>query len=86
MKVYKANMTGHFNNADGAIIYVMSGDVSDCGEWIENGNVRWRRTPDWTDTAEEAKALLAPRISEIATAMLRQTAALCSAAVKAVEV
>lgn len=81
MTVYKAHMTGQYDAREGAFVYVMRGEVSDCGEWIENGNVRWRRTPDWKETVEEAKAVLAPRISEMGAAMLRQAAALCSAAI-----
>lgn len=86
MKVYKAHLTHQFG-VEGAGLFVLTGQLSPCGEWVERDDTRWRRSSDWKDTIEEARAVLAPKITELATAMLRQATALQAAAVaRAVEV
>jgi hypothetical protein len=78
-KVYRAHI--HFDHR-GATVFCHYGHVSECGEWVEGGDTRWRRSADWFDSEVEAKASKAGEISAMAAKLLEQGYELLAAADK----
>jgi hypothetical protein len=79
-RVYRAHIHERFSPEDGISVFCHYGHLSPCGQWVDGGEVQWRRTQEWCDTEAEAKALLAGRIAEIGARLLRQSAELLQAA------
>jgi hypothetical protein len=75
-KAYRAYV--NFDHS-GASVWCLHGDVSHCGEWIEAGDTRWRRTAEWFDTIAEARASKAAKVAEMGSKLLRQAAELTAA-------
>ncbi|NBW12310.1 MAG: hypothetical protein EBR82_30190 [Caulobacteraceae bacterium] len=75
-KVYRAHV--NFDHR-GATVWCHYGYVSECGAWIDGGDTRWRRTPDWFDTEAEAKASLADEVAAMAAKILHQASELRAA-------
>jgi len=67
-------------NDDGLFLVTHHAELSACGEWLESRDIRWRRTPDWCETKEEAEALRAGEVAEIGARILRQSCRLLEAA------
>ena len=60
----------------GATVWCHYGYVSSCGEWVEIGDTRHRRTPDWFDTEAEAKASKAGEVAAMGARLINQAKAL----------
>lgn len=79
-RVYKAQIVERVSTTTGITVFCLYGHLSDCGEWVDGGSVRWPRTPEWRDTEAEAEAVLAPRIAQIGARLIQQAAELLEAA------
>jgi len=60
----------------GATVWCHYGYLSECGEWLDGGDTRWRRTDDWFETEAEAHASCSPKLVEMACKILGQAAEL----------
>ena len=78
-KVYKAHIHYDCSRRKGVSTFCHYGYLSPCGEWVEGGDMKWRRTPDWCDTEAEALAKLAPEIAEIGARLIQQAGELLEA-------
>jgi len=76
-KVYRAHLTT--NPAVGEPCFCWFGYLSDCGEWVEGGDTRWRRTREWCDSEAEAKAVLAPQLASMGSRLIEKAAELLAA-------
>jgi hypothetical protein len=64
----------------GVYVWIDSGEVTPCGEWVERGNVRVRRTPEWHDTKQAAEAAAAGEIARLGSLLISQSAELLNRA------
>ena len=81
--VWKAHMTEMLND-DGVYVYVLDGQLSECGQWVEIGaDTRVRRTDEWRDSPAEARLVIAGRVAEIGSKIVRQSQAMKDAAAMA---
>jgi hypothetical protein len=76
-KVYRAYIHWDYR---GANVFCNYGTLSSCGEWVEAGDTRWRRTADWFDTVADAKASKAAEIAAMGAKMIDQAKQLLDAA------
>lgn len=76
-KVYRAHIHWDYR---GASVFCHYGTLSPCGEWVEAGDTRWRRTADWFDTDAQARASVAGEVSAMAAKLMQQAAELVAAA------
>ena len=74
-KVYRAHVS--FDHS-GAHVWCQHGELSPCGEWVELGDTRWRRTPEWFDTVADARASKAAQVAEMGSKLLKQAAELAN--------
>jgi hypothetical protein len=79
MTLYKASV-GDRVEGKGVYVWIDSGAVTPCGEWIERGNVRVRRTPEWHDTKQAAEAAAAGEIARLGSLLISQSAELLNRA------
>jgi len=79
MTLYKASV-GDRVERTGVYVWIDSGEVTSCGEWVEKGNVRLRRTPEWHDTKEQAEAVAAGEIARMGSLLIQQSAQLLTRA------
>lgn len=75
-KVYRAHVNWDHR---GATVWCHYGRLSACGEWVEAGDTRWRRTAEWFDSEAEAKASKAGEVAARGALLLKQAAALTEA-------
>jgi len=68
-KLYRAWLS--FNER-GASVWCSCGRASSCGEWVDIGDIRHRRTDDWHETQAAAKAAHAAAIADMAVKLLKQ--------------
>jgi hypothetical protein len=79
MTLYKASV-GDRVERTGVYVWIDSGEVTPCGEWIERGNVRVRRTPEWHETKQQAEAVAAGEIARLGSLLISQSAELLNRA------
>lgn len=79
-RVWRAHIHYQCNRTKGISTFCHYGYLSPCGQWVEGGDTRWRRTDDWCDSEAEALARLAPEIAQIGARLLEQAAELLQAA------
>jgi len=79
-KVYRARV--NFDHR-GATVWCHFGFVSECGNWVECGDKRWRRTNEWFATQREAKATLAGEVAAMGARLINQAQGLLSEEVMA---
>lgn len=72
-RVYMAHVSWDYR---GASVWCHYGYVSPCGEWVEIGDTRHRRTALWFDTEAEAKASKADEVAAMAARLLQQASEL----------
>ena len=72
-KVYRAYV--NFDHR-GANVWCHCGWLSACGEWVEAGDTRYRRTSEWFDTEAAAKAGKAGEVAAMGATLLKQASAL----------
>jgi hypothetical protein len=60
----------------GATAWAHYGYLSPCGEWVEVGDTRHRRTAEWFDTEDAAKAAKADEVMAMAARLEDQAVAL----------
>ena len=72
-KVYRAHVSW---NHQGAYVWCHYGYVSQCGEWVEVGDTRHRKTADWFDTEAAAKASKADEVAQMGAKIITQAAEL----------
>lgn len=80
IKVWRAHLGSGVNATDGYKTFCHYGYLTDCGQWVDGGNVRWPRGPEWCLSQEEALAKLAPQIAAIGARLIAQASELLSAA------
>jgi len=68
-KLYRAWLS--FNER-GASIWCSCGIASPCGQWVDVGDIRHRRTDEWHETQAAAKAAHAEAVADMAVKMLQQ--------------
>jgi hypothetical protein len=83
-RLYRAELGTSADAKDGHTVFSWYGEVTPCGEWVEQGSMRWRRDDTWFETEAAALASLADRIEAIALACNRQARRLRFAAVEEV--
>jgi len=76
-RFYQAHVNWDYR---GATVFCHYGYVSECGAWIEGGDTRWRRTPDWFDSEAEAKASKAGEVAAMGARLITQAHELLAAA------
>lgn len=64
----------------GATVWCNYGHLSECGQWVEHGDTRWRRTAEWFDTEADAKASKAAEVAAIGAKLIDQAKQLLDAA------
>jgi hypothetical protein len=80
-RLYRASLGDRVDEKDGHAVFPWYGELTECGEWVEEGDRRWRRDDTWFPTEAAALASLADRIEAIGEACLRQAIQLrCKAA------
>jgi hypothetical protein len=79
MTVYKASV-GDRIDSRGVHVWMDHGQVTPCGEWVERGNVRVRRTPEWHETKQQAEAVAAGEIARLGSLLISQSAELLNRA------
>jgi len=72
-KVYRAHVSW---NHQGAYVWCHYGYLSPCGEWVEVGDTRHRKTAEWFDTEAAAKASKADEVMKMAARIEDQAVAL----------
>ena len=80
IKTKKAYRAWMYVDHQGARVWCHEGTVSPCGEWVEIGDVRHRRTDEWFDTIAQARASKASEVANMGTRMLEQAKQLLDAA------
>lgn len=75
-QMYRAFL--HFSHT-GASVWCASGTVSQCGHWVDCGDIRHRMTDDWHETKEAAKAVHATEVAEMGVKLLQQANDLANA-------
>lgn len=83
-RLYRADLGTSVNAKTGHTVFSWYGTVTECGEWVEHGNLRWRRDDTWFDSEAAALASLADRIEAVALACNRQARRLRFAATEEV--
>ena len=81
-RVYRAHV--HFDHR-GANVFCHYGKLSPCGEWVEAGDTRWRRTAEWFSNEAEAKASMYSQLISQAATIVSQAEALRAEATPAME-
>jgi hypothetical protein len=76
-KVYRAYI--HWDNR-GANVHCNYGCLSQDGEWVEFGDIRWRVTAEWHYTEADAKASKAAEIAAMGAKLITQAQQLLDAA------
>lgn len=71
-RLYRAELGTSVNATTGHSVLSWYGTLTECGEWVEAGQARWRRDGTWFETKAAALASLAPRIEAIGYACLNQ--------------
>lgn len=71
-RLYRAELGTRVDAKNGHSVLSWYGTVTECGEWVEQGQTRWRRDDTWHETEAAALASLADRIEAVALAMNRQ--------------
>ncbi len=71
-RLYRAELGSRVDAKTGHSTLSWYGTVTECGEWVEQGQTRWRRDDTWFETEAAALASLADRIEAVALAMNRQ--------------
>jgi len=72
-KVYRAHVNWDHR---GATVWAHYGYVSPCGEWVDAGDTRYRRTAEWFDTEAAAKASKADEVAQMGAKLINQAAEL----------
>lgn len=75
-RLYRAHIRW---DSTGATVYCTYAYLSECGEWLELGDTRWRRTRDWHEDEADARAGKAVEIAEMGAMLIRQASALLEA-------
>jgi hypothetical protein len=75
-RLYRAHITWDFR---GATVFCTYAHLSECGQWLEHGDTRWRLTADWCEDEAQARAAKAAEIAEMGAKLIRQAAALLEA-------
>jgi hypothetical protein len=83
-RLYRADLGTSADAKTGHTIFSWYGEVTECGEWVEQGATRWRRDGTWFDSEAAALASLAGRIEAIGEACNRQARRLRFAATEEV--
>jgi hypothetical protein len=63
----------------GATVFCTYAHLSECGQWLEHGDTRWRRSAEWFVTEAEARASKAVEVAEMGAKLIRQSAELLAA-------
>ena len=71
MVVYKG-WRGDTPKKDGFFVSTYVGCVSDCGQWVDLGEVRHPMSCSWKETKAEAEAVLADEIERIGRRLIVQ--------------
>jgi len=71
-RLYRAELGSRVDAKTGHSTLAWYGTVTECGEWVEQGQTRWRRDDTWFESEAAALAALADRIEAIALACNRQ--------------
>jgi hypothetical protein len=71
-RLYRAELGTSVNAKDGHTVFSWYGEITPCGELVEQGPTRWRRDDTWFESEAAALASLADRIEAIALACNRQ--------------
>lgn len=71
-RLYRADLGTSVNAKDGHSTLCWYGTVTECGEWVEQGTMRWRRDDTWHPSEAAALASLTDRIEAVALACFRQ--------------
>jgi hypothetical protein len=72
-KCYRAHVNWDYR---GATVWCHYGYISPCGEWVEVGDTRHRRTAEWFDTEAAAKASKADEVAQMGAKLINQAAEL----------
>jgi len=80
MKVYRAHLGNEVGPNNGHSTFVVTGLLTECGEWVDGSSVRWPMSSDWSQSQPEALARLAPQIAAIGSRLLTQAVELMAAA------
>lgn len=72
IKVFRAHLGVSVNAKDGHSTFAHYGYLSPCGQWVEAGDTRWRRTDDWCVSEAEAMAKLAPTLAAMGAKLIEQ--------------
>ena len=80
IRVWRAHLGVNVNAREGYSTFCHYGHLTECGEWVDGGNVRWPRTPEWCLSEREALARLAPQIAAIGARLIAQANELLAAA------
>jgi hypothetical protein len=71
-RVWRSHLGTGADAKNGYVTFSHYGFLSSCGQWVDGGSVRWKRTSEWCDSEAEALARLAPKIAAIGARMLLQ--------------
>lgn len=80
IRVWRAHLGVNVNADKGYSTFCHYGHLTQCGQWIDGGSVRWPRTPEWCSSEREALARLAPQIAAIGARLIAQANELLAAA------
>jgi hypothetical protein len=72
-RFYRAHINWDYR---GATVFCHYAHLSECGEWLEHGDNRWRRTAEWYTSEAEARASKAVEVAEMGAKLIRQSAEL----------
>jgi hypothetical protein len=75
-RLYRAHINWDFR---GATVFCTYAALSECGQWLEHGDTRWRLTPGWYETEAQARAGKAAEIAEMGAKLIKQAAQLIEA-------
>ena len=71
-RLYRAMLGTSVTEKQGHSVLTWYGTLTECGEWVEAGQTRWRRDGTWFESEAAALASLAGRIEAIGYACLNQ--------------
>jgi len=71
-RLYRAELGTSVTANNGHSVLSWYGTLTECGEWVEQGQTRWRRDGTWHETKAAALASLADRIDAIGLACRQQ--------------
>ena len=75
-KVWRAHVNWDHR---GATVFCTYGFRSQCGEWVEGCDTKWRFSPEWFDTPEKAKASKAGEVAAMGARLINQAHELLAA-------